>query len=320
MKLLVYGIGVIGSLTIHELCKTEHEITVVARGNRKEAIEKKGLCIKMGKKTYTDYPRVISEYDNAYYDITFCIMQNQQQEQMIDILANIQTKALVLVGNNMTGESLEQKLTQKGVHTPNLFFAFQTSAGQRYDTYTEVASFGKPSMQIGHLHREPDAEEKDLFKTIFHGSSMQLEFMDDMDSWYKCHIAFILPIVDLAYAHNCNLRTCTWNDMKNYMKAGTEVYDLYQSLGIQIRPKGDEKNTHGIRAWIYTVSMWIMGKGKLGELAITNHCKNAVREMQFMEEQLERIRTKNPKIPMPTYEMLKNSKPDWETLQEIYNC
>ena len=42
MKVLVYGIGVIGSLTVHELCKAGNDVTVVSRGCWKEVLERQG--------------------------------------------------------------------------------------------------------------------------------------------------------------------------------------------------------------------------------------------------------------------------------------
>ena len=45
MKVLLYGVGVIGSLTAHELCRAGNEVTVIARGRWKEVLEQQGLRI-----------------------------------------------------------------------------------------------------------------------------------------------------------------------------------------------------------------------------------------------------------------------------------
>lgn len=39
MKILVYGVGVIGSLLVHELITAGNDVTVVARGLWKETLE-----------------------------------------------------------------------------------------------------------------------------------------------------------------------------------------------------------------------------------------------------------------------------------------
>lgn len=44
MKLLVYGAGVIGSYLAHVLCSAGHDVSILARGRRKEELEKKRPC------------------------------------------------------------------------------------------------------------------------------------------------------------------------------------------------------------------------------------------------------------------------------------
>lgn len=41
MKILVYGAGVIGCELAHELCKGKNDVTILARGNWKQNIQKK---------------------------------------------------------------------------------------------------------------------------------------------------------------------------------------------------------------------------------------------------------------------------------------
>lgn len=44
MKILVCGSGVIGSLLIHTLLQNNNEVTVLARGKRREELEKYGCA------------------------------------------------------------------------------------------------------------------------------------------------------------------------------------------------------------------------------------------------------------------------------------
>lgn len=54
MKILVCGSGVIGSLLIHVLSQNGNEVTVLARGKRREELEKYGLRTKFhGKMSST---------------------------------------------------------------------------------------------------------------------------------------------------------------------------------------------------------------------------------------------------------------------------
>lgn len=103
-------------------------------------------------------------------------------------------------------------------------------------------------------------------------------------------------------------------DVRSYLQAGTEAYDFLKSIGTQIRPKGDDKNLMGIRGAVLSAVMWIVFKTKFGELYVSNHCRNAVTEMQFMDEKFEELRQENPVFPMPVHDRLRKARPDWEEL------
>lgn len=321
MKVLVYGVGVIGSLMVHELCVSGNDVTVVARGEWKNVLESKGLCIKMhsGRKMSTDHPRVLSAYDGQAYDVTFSVMQNQQQDALLNTLAGVRTQYLVLVGNNMESGKMNRILQEKSPDRKTVLFGFQTSGGSRYKEYVEAVTFGVLSLTIGHLKEALSPGEQKFFRSLFSGSSMRLDFEDDMESWYRCHAAFIVPIACIAYTHHCNIRTCGWKEVKSYLQAGAEAYAFLQSIGTPIRPKGDDQNLHGVRGALMSLLMWIVCKTQLGELAVTNHCRHAVTEMQFMDEKFEDLRIQNPSFPMTEYDRLRKERPSWEKLHEEYD-
>lgn len=319
MKVLVYSIGVIGSLTVHELCAAGNEVTVIARGHWKEVLETQGLRIRCGKKKWTDHPNVLSQYDDGFYDVVFSIMQNQQQEKMLETLAGIHSTYTVLIGNNLRSARMQKRLQDQGMEADKILFAFQLSAGLRHEDYTDAVVFGKPNLTIGHLKTEMNVEEKSLFRLLFQGSHMKLTFMDDMESWYACHAAFVLPIAYLAYLQHCDLHDAEIRDIRNYLMAGKEAYDFLQSIGMQIRPKGDEKNLNGFRGILLTLCMWIIAKTKLGELTVTDHCRNAVGEMQYLDQSFKQLRKLNPAFPMPYFDELRSLKPSWSQLHILYD-
>lgn len=322
MKVLLYGVGVIGSLTAHELCRAGNEVTVIARGRWKEVLEQQGLRIHTysGNKEWTDYPEVLGEYDGNTYDVVFSIMQNQQQTEIVDTLACVQAKYVVLVGNNLQSEKMQQQLIDYGWNANQIIFGFQTSAGVRHEDYTEVITFGTPELTIGHVSSDVSDKEKEFFQQIFATSDMKVTFMDDMQSWYRCHVAFVLPIAYLCYLHHCNLRTCTYRDTKAYIRAGAEAYDFLKFIGTTIRPKHEDRNFSGIRGLLLTAVMWIAAKTKFGDLAASDHCRNAVTEMQFLDQEFNRLREQNPSFAMTTFDQLRNMMPTWEQLHQEYDA
>ena len=172
MKALIYGVGVIGSLTAHALCRAGNDVTLVARGQWKQALDSRGLKIRKfsGSREWTDHPRILDEYDGGSVDVVFSVMQNQQQWSVLDALAKVRAKRIVLVGNNLESTRMQEKLKRLRNDRMVIFFAFQTSGGQRYRDYTQVVSFGRPEFVIGCLVGEPNRRDQDFFRRLFRGS------------------------------------------------------------------------------------------------------------------------------------------------------
>lgn len=83
MKILVYGVGAIGSLLVHFLCRAGNDVTVVARSTY-DQLKDNGLVLvhRIQKKTTVDYPNVVRKADlNEKYDIVFSVMQAAQQKK-----------------------------------------------------------------------------------------------------------------------------------------------------------------------------------------------------------------------------------------------
>lgn len=103
MRILVYGCGVIGSLLVHALCTAGNEVTVISQGRWKEILSTDGLHLKhvLQHKETIDHPEVAEQVmGNVSWDLVFSVMQGWQQEALLDTLAGIHGKMLVLIGNN----------------------------------------------------------------------------------------------------------------------------------------------------------------------------------------------------------------------------
>ena len=67
MKILVYGVGAIGALMVHYLCRAGNDVTVVARSTYDE-LKNNGLVIVNAlnkKKIAVDHPNVVTEADTT---------------------------------------------------------------------------------------------------------------------------------------------------------------------------------------------------------------------------------------------------------------
>ncbi len=322
MKILVYGCGVIGSYLIHKLCEAGNDVTVVSRGRWKEVLDTKGLRIrhKLSGKETLDHPKVIGTVpENMYYDMVFSVMQGQQQKLLIQELAKIYTPLVILVGNNPCAAQMEEDLLSLSGSKKTVLFGFQGTAGVREaDSVTCVSLRG--SMTIGGLHQEPDHETKQKLMITFGDTGYHLHWMDDMQGWLYCHAAFILPVVYISYRLNCDLTKANLAGIDEVLAAVEEGYKLVRSCGIPVRPKGDEVFfDSSIKRSAVRWFLYIMAKTSLGKLCATDHCRNAVTEMEWLDEQFELLREKAPDLPMPAWDKLRGSMPDWDQIHQMYD-
>ena len=323
MKILVYGCGVIGSFLVHKLCEAGNEVTVVSRGAWKQVLEEKGLSIHhtLQHRDTVDHPNVIEASGaTEHYDLVFSIMQGIQQEQLLPELAKADAPIVVLVGNNPLAEEMEGKILAMTKTPKAVLFGFQGTAGVRGEDHVDTVSFGNGSMTIGGVHRVLSEEEQKTIEAAFAGTGYRLRFEDDMEGWLWCHAAFILPMVFLTYALECNLKRSNMKQMKEIISACEEAYGLLMKAGIKIRPKGDEENfkNRKLRTAIET-GLCLISKTKLGELCASDHCRHAVTEMEWLDGLFLSLSRQYPDHPMPVWNRMRSAMPSWSFLHETYD-
>ncbi len=319
MKILVCGSGVIGSLLIHVLSQNGNEVTVLARGKRREELEKYGLRTKFhGKKVInTDKPHVVGEIPSEHFDLAFSVMQHEQQWNLLKTLGEADCSAVVLVGNNLSAPEMKQQIIEAGGKT--VLFGFQGTGGNRYEDYTEVLSLHKPSMVLGGLSETIPAEITHIVNETFAGADFEIKWMDNMDAWYKCHAAFIVPIARLCYTVGCELRKCTGKQRKTLLDATSNAFEALKKTGCLIRPEGEDTYyKSGAKRSMMNAMLYIMFKTKLGEMAASDHCRHAVSEMEGLAVKMDEI-VFNSGVECSAYKELKEAAPYWEDLHRIYD-
>ena len=321
MKVLVYGAGVIGGQLVHALTISGNDVTVIARGAWKEAMEKDGLRIRhyIQKKDTTDHPRVLEKPDGQRYDIAFAVMQYRQMERILEDLAAVNSSIVVLVGNNLSVSEMERRILRAAASPKEVLFGFGSTAGTRENGKLTTVHTGDGKLTIGKAHAELTAAEKTLLKRLFAGSRMSVSYCDDMDAWLKYHAAFILPVVYLCYKTGCDLTKSTKEERELLLDAVGDAYHLLMALGYPVRPVGDEKNLEpGISNQLVKLVIYWMSRTRLGALCTTEHCRHAPQEMEDLDKAFQGLRARKPDFSMPHYDELYTMMPSWEEIRNTY--
>ncbi|MDO4316380.1 MAG: 2-dehydropantoate 2-reductase N-terminal domain-containing protein [Oscillospiraceae bacterium] len=324
MKVLVYGAGVIGSYLAHVLCAAGNDVTVLARGRRKRDLEEKGLVIRhyLQRTGTVDRPHITGALDaGVRYDAVFAVMQFQQMHAVLPELAAADTPLVCLVGNNIAAPEMERAILDGSAAPKTVLFGFQGTGGRREDGKAVCVRMGAGSLTCGTLRGEPDEAVKAVFQKLFAGQAYRVDYVPDMDAWYKCHLAFILPIAYLCYQTDCDLRRSTRRQRRQMMDAVAEGYRLLRSLGYPILPEGDDRYFEpGLRRAAMCVMLWFMAKTAVGRLAASDHCRHAVSELEALDRAFMALRERSPRLPMPNWDTLRAGMPAWETLHRTWDA
>lgn len=285
MRILVIGAGVIGSNLAADLFAPGRNVTILARGEWADTLEKNGLLIdpifSPRKKKYRI--RVIQELQKEdIYDVIFVVMRCTQLESVIPVLTDNSSKNIVFVGNNLSPEALVEKLPGK-----NVLFGFSMAAGHREKD--RVASISLHKITIGQLKNVRSNEQ--LIREIFAGTKVKATYQPNMGDYLLCHAAFVTPVAFACYYTDGDLKRIKKNKayLNQIIDANIEGYSAIENAGHEILPDPD-KNYHSrrYRRMCYTVYK-IMCATVIGKICASDHALNATEEMSALNEGLKKF-------------------------------
>ncbi len=320
-KVLVFGAGVIGAYLAHVLIQAGNEVTILAREKRARSLKQNGLVIQhhLQRKTTKDTVEAVTDVNGRSFDAVFVVMPYHKVQLAMPQIAQLQTKLLVLVGNDLAPSKIEAELTNApGIK--KILFGFQVSGGKKEADHYVCERFGGSWMDLGQLHGNADPRLKKWTERLFAGTSYKLNWQEDMEAYLICHPAAILPIAYLSYICDGDLRTSTKEQRRMMVDASHEAYEALKAKGIPIYPKGDDQFYEGgVRGKGMQLLYLIMAKSKIGDLIACEHCRNAVSEMEqidlFYEEHLKGY----PSDKLKTWNRLRGMMPSWEELHRKYS-
>lgn len=323
MKVLVFGAGVIGCYLTHVLCEAGHDVTLLARGAWEDTLESHGMELHhhLQKKKTTDHPAVTDYIDPTIcWDAVFAAMPYHQMQKILPQLALADTDLVVLIGNNMRAAAMQDELLQLSSVPKEILFAFQITGGERRSDYAIVERFDKAGLDIGALHSLPSRDAQTKLASLFKGTGYKMRWQPDMEAFLFCHPAAVLPIAYLAYACGGDLRRSTRKQRKQMLDAPAEAYDRLSQLGIPILPENDDMFYRpGFRRFVMRILYFIMAKSAVGDLIACNHCRNAVAEMEMLDQDFTALLERDGKPSMHVWNALKAQMPSWDELHRTYD-
>lgn len=320
-NVLVFGAGVIGAYLTHVLIQADNNVTVLARKERAESLNKNGLVIyhHLQRKITRDFVEAITDTGGRSFDATFVVMPYHKLKEALPQIYEIDTKLLVLVGNDLSPAEIKEKIRENAPNIKKIMFGFQVSGGKKEEDRYICERFGASYMDLGQLHGRTSDKMRRWIEKMFTGTKYKLNWQDDMESYLFCHPAAILPIGYLSYICGGDLRKSTSTQRKMMFDASHEAFECLKKKGITVYPMGDDKfYGSGAKGKLMKFLYFIMAKSKIGDLIACEHCRNAVSEMEEIDLFYEKLLKDCLPSDLVTWNRLRSQMPSWQMLHRTY--
>ncbi len=295
MKTLVYGAGPLGSLYACLLYQAGADVTILARNEHYKYVKENGVVLInefTGEKTTIRVNVTDSLSEDDSYDLIIVIMRKNCIHNVFPVLSkNKNTTNILFMGNNTLGfDSYLKQLPQE-----KIIFGFPGGGGSRIDHVVHYVDSEEPNgkrlpVTLGEIDgkiRERTSQIKDLFES----AGVPVKIVDDMDSWYKYHVAFVNPIAGalLKAGDNYKLAKDTVT-IRKYIRAVREGGRVLKELGY--------KKSYNIKLNLFywfpeVILIKILQKvfdSKFAEVAMMMHANAAKDEMVELGSEFRTLR------------------------------
>ena len=224
MKTILIGAGRIGSVVAFFLSRAGHDVTVVARGARLNALRSDGAIVTTSGERASVH--VVPEFDPlAPCDLAIVTVPEHQLGPLLPLLSQCRAKTVLLMFNTFEGCARYQSI----IGAERFAFGFPSMTAALVNQRLRFRVDG-PGM-ITTLSRP---ELVTLFKDV----GLPGEYERDMDGFLRTHVAMVVPLFIAAllmWKRDCNL---TWKEARRLDEAWAEGFDLVRSLGHSLKPSG----------------------------------------------------------------------------------
>ena len=141
----------------------------------------------------------------------FVVMQSSQVDSVLPSIAeNTKSPMFVFVGNESRAKEVQEKVKNISVNkNAKILFGFFSLGGRRENGKVISVHTNCSDFDIGDLDGNEDY--KTVMENIFKKSKFKVNYHDNMDDFFKTHIAFIMPLAYLSYMTDCDLRKAVGN-------------------------------------------------------------------------------------------------------------
>ena len=277
MKVLVFGLGVIGSLYAAFLSRNGCDVSVLARGHRLDELQEKGLLYRQGSHVKCANVRVLEKLEpNDRYDYIFLTVRAEQLHDALKQLRDNVSPAIVTMVNSLEDYHSWEAICGKGRILP----AFPGAGGSIKDGILEAAL--TPRMIQPTTFAEIDGNNSprvNVLRELLQGAGIPCQIVPDMHAWQVCHLAMVGPLADAYYMTDDPKRV--HKDKSVMRRTAQALHDNFQTLkkrGAAISPS--KLNLFRLSpVWFLSIIMPLVYNSSFGDMFMYQHAMKARDEM-----------------------------------------
>ena len=308
MKTLIIGAGPLGSLYANLMHKAGKDVTLLARGEHYNFLQRKGLILvnEFTHKRSVRKVKVINRiHEEDEFDLVIILIR---KNKVLDVLPTLsQYKYLhnfLVMGNNVSGFDEYLKFLPKN----KLLFGFPGGGGSRIEHIVHYVDSEKPNgtrmpITIGELDGKTNERTLQI-KNLFEMSFIPVKIVDDINSWLKYHVAFVLPLAGALLQSGDNYKLAKDKvTISEYILAVREAGRVLKTLGYK-----KSYNPKFKLFYLFPISLLckILSKvfdSKFAEVAMMMHVESAQDEMAELEREFKVLQQESG-IPTPHFDKL----------------
>jgi 2-dehydropantoate 2-reductase len=245
-RVLVYGAGVIGSVYALRFATAGYKVSVVARGERLEAIRRSGIRIRhalTGLEESAAVDVLERPPHGSAYDLILIVLRSGQIDTVLEEL-----RAAEVSGPRMAlGNNLGNLAAQSGVAGEKRFILGFGAFGGYREGDAIVYLDGRSKKRVDGADLIPTTAgilsegarpAFEAVRRLFAGAGITIKESRDMPAWLLCHAALVFPLAGAMYAAGGGQgRFCRTRDaILLGVRACKEMLGALRGLGWSLEP------------------------------------------------------------------------------------
>jgi 2-dehydropantoate 2-reductase len=287
MKILIYGAGVIGSVYAAKLHDTGCDVTILARGERYDALAKNGVIIRnksTGLELIAHLPVTKQLLPSDFYDLIIVTVRLDQIGTVIPSLQNNSVcQSVLFLLNNPEGLDM----FSRGRTWKHILLGFPGVGGTYRNEAIDYILIKEQKTTLGDLKGELSVQLSTI-KSLFEIAGFDVSISKNMPAWLKVHTVFIACVSAAIMKENGDSIQLGKNrsSVQIMVRSIHEGFVACKNLGLPIAPFNLKIIFLIMPQW-FSVFYWQKAlQGEIGTLAIAPHANAAKNEMQLLAKKV----------------------------------